>query len=174
MLFYTFKYLPVFIHLQKNNNDYLILKKAPSKEVAENQETKFFTLSEEKAEALFKQIIGIIEEKQLYLDPEFSLLKLSEITNIKSYLISYVLNNHKNTAFYQVINEYRVHKVCALISNKRYSNYTIEALGNLAGFKNKSTFYTAFKTHIGMTPLKYRTIIEKSTSQDAFPPSHFV
>lgn len=113
-------------------------------------------LQNEEATDIYKQISELVLTKRLVLDKNFSLQKLVEISNYKSTIISDVLNNHNNQNFYGFINEFRVNEVCKMLKNNENSHLTLDAIGELCGFKSKSTFYQSFKEVTGKTPLQYK------------------
>ena len=43
-----------------------------------------------------------------------------------------------------------------LLLNPEYEDYTITSIGLESGFNSKSTFYTVFKKHTGLTPNEYK------------------
>lgn len=54
------------------------------------------------------------------------------------------------------MNGYRVEKAKDLLTDKEQDLFNIEYIGEMAGFKSKSAFYTAFKKNTGLTPQAYR------------------
>ena len=53
------------------------------------------------------------------------------------------------------MNYYRVAEVKNLLQDLQNNNLTIEAIAQIAGFKSKSTFKTAFKKLTNMTPRQF-------------------
>lgn len=102
------------------------------------------------------KITNYIRENQAFLDKDMSLSKLSRLVEIESINISQSLNTGLNLSFNRFINSYRVDYVKALIGKGDYNNFTIDALGEKAGFNSKSTFYKSFKEFTGQTPSAYQ------------------
>ena len=50
----------------------------------------------------------------------------------------------------------RVEQSKKILIDPKYANYTISSIGLESGFNSKSTFYTVFKKHTGITPLAYK------------------
>ncbi|MFA8436916.1 MAG: helix-turn-helix domain-containing protein [Marinifilaceae bacterium] len=98
---------------------------------------------------------GIMENEKPYLDPEFDLVRLSELSNLPSHNISETLNGLIGQSFNDYTNNYRVEEFKKLASKEEYKNFTILALAFEAGFKSKSTFNAAFKKFTGKTPSEY-------------------
>ena len=91
-----------------------------------------------------------------YLAPELTLSQLSEQTKIPSHYLSQVINEKLKVKFLDFINEYRVEEAKEKLTDPKLSHYTIMATAYEAGFNAKSTFYSVFKKHTGMTPSQYR------------------
>ncbi len=87
-----------------------------------------------------------------FLDPNLNLVKLAEMMDINSKHLSMILNNSVGKSFYDFVNFYRIEEAKDLLMDPNTSYLTIEAIGRQAGFKSKSSFYTAFKKLTGMTP----------------------
>ena len=65
------------------------------------------------------------------------------------------LINTRYSSFNVWINEIKINYSIDLIQNSYLDDYSIEALAKECGFKSKTTFYRAFKTKTGETPLSY-------------------
>ena len=113
-------------------------------------------LVQDKIEGIYNQILEIIETKQLYLNTEFTIFELSKELNINYKYISQAINQGLNKNFVTFVNEYRVEHAKKLLLNPSHSNYTIEAISEMSGFKSKSSFNTFFKKHTGLTPSEFR------------------
>ena len=112
-------------------------------------------LSDERLENIAANIRKEVGEQQLFLDPEFNLKKLAEITDVPQVYISQVLNQHLGKNFYDFINEYRVEAFKQLIADAAHKKYSLLSLALEAGFKSKSSFNNAFKKYTGSTPSDY-------------------
>ena len=109
----------------------------------------------EETARLKAQLERLMVEKELYLNNNLSLDMLAEALNIKPKLLSAFLNGQLKKSFYTFVNEYRVKKVESWLLDDDMQHLTIEALSELAGFKSKSTFNSAFKKMKNMTPKEY-------------------
>jgi YesN/AraC family two-component response regulator len=63
--------------------------------------------------------------------------------------------------FNELTNKFRFEEVKMLLENAK--QYSIEGIGYEVGFASKSSFYTLFKKHTGLTPKDY---IRKSIPQN--------
>jgi len=146
LTFFTLRQTQVF-----NKVDLQVLEQIKTKN---NQTTT--SLKKEEAHSIYKNLSEIVEKDKLYLDKSLSLQNLTEICNCKPAVVSEVLNKHNNQNFYEFINEFRAKEVCRMLENNENTNLTIDAIGELAGFKSKSTFYKSFKKLTGQTPAQYK------------------
>ncbi|MCI4442700.1 MAG: AraC family transcriptional regulator [Lentimicrobium sp.] len=122
---------------------------------------KLSLIEKEEAKSIYSNLSNIVKEEKLFLDKNFNLQKLTQICNCKSSVVSNVLNNHNNQNFYGFINEFRVNEVCEMLKNNENAHLTLDAIGELCGFKSKSTFYQSFKEVTGKTPMQYKKELNK-------------
>ncbi|WP_142785230.1 helix-turn-helix domain-containing protein [Changchengzhania lutea] len=105
------------------------------------------------ASELLLKIDQAIQEQELYKNPNLTLTKLAKDLNIRSHLISQLLNDNLNKNFSLYINEYRIKEAKRIL--KLEPNLKIEVIAEMCGFNSNSTFYTAFKKITNTTPSKY-------------------
>ena len=96
-----------------------------------------------------------MEKEELYLNPDLTIVNVSEHINEHPRLISKVINTLNNENFNSFINRYRVEKAKTMLLNDESNHLNIEGIGNSAGFKSNSSFYTAFKKYQNSTPSKF-------------------
>lgn len=116
------------------------------------------TLSDSKINTIRGNLVALLEEEKLYLDPDLSLTSLSEKMHVNVHDLSRVINQALEKNFNQLINEYRVQEVKRNILDERKSLLGI-ALDS--GFKSKSAFNRIFKDQEGLTPSDYKKSIQK-------------
>jgi len=104
----------------------------------------------------YKQLCYLLEKEKIYRNPELSLSIISERLTISSTYISQLVNKLSNSNFSDFVNAYRINDAKQKLSDPNFSIYTILSIGLESGFNSKSTFYTAFKKHTGITPTEYR------------------
>jgi AraC-like DNA-binding protein len=107
-----------------------------------------------------KEFRKLLEEhfsnNQPFLKKGYRINELSEELKIPSYQLSAFINQEYGKNFNELVNEYRVLYLKKLIdTNPAYRQYTLEAMGQMAGFNSRTTFITAVKKLSGMTPLDY-------------------
>ena len=107
----------------------------------------------EKAIQLLFQIKDVVQQKELYKNPDLTLNQLAKEINIRPHTLSQLLNDNINKSFSLFINEYRINEALQILDSKQ--NLKMEIIAELSGFNSKSTFYTAFKKITNTTPAKY-------------------
>lgn len=141
-------YLTVLLLIFRNSGEAPMLKeKYKNKEM--DQETR----------DAIDQKLCIIIEKELFLNPNFSLEEASKELKLTKHVLSQYINEVQGKSFSSLIKEYRVEKAKKLLETEK--NYTIESLGYDSGFNSKSTFFTAFKQITGLTPAEYQKMQSK-------------
>ncbi len=121
-------------------------------------------LSDKKKERIKKDILRLFDEQKPYLDLEFNMNTLSELTGFPKHQITEVLSTEIKQNFFQFVNSYRIEAVKKQLANKN-NPFSIEAIGYECGFNSKSTFYTIFKKHTGKTPSEFRKLNNNKSSQ---------
>jgi AraC-like DNA-binding protein len=111
---------------------------------------------------LAQTIISEIKEKQLYKNKDFSISLASQHFSIPIHHISFIINNHVQKSFPDIVCELRIDHAIQLLKDNRNKKYTMEAIGNLSGFKSRSTFYSSFKKITGITPNEYYQNLKKA------------
>lgn len=110
----------------------------------------------------------LMEEKEIYLQPDLKLADLAGLIELSPHQLSQLLNDNLNKSFNTYINELRIEKACDWILQKQ--ELKLEFIGYNVGFNSKSSFFTAFKKKTGLTPKAYKEAIEaqkklKSTTE---------
>lgn len=111
-----------------------------------------------KHQILFERINDSIITKKKFTNPALSLESLASEFKISTSFLSQLINKYSNKHFTDFINNYRIELVKELLLNENYNQYTILAIGLESGFNSKSTFYTAFKKHVSLTPAQYKKV----------------
>lgn len=102
-------------------------------------------------------------DKKLFLDPELTIEQLAEISSLTTRKISTIINRHFNQNFFDYINFHRVEQAKQILTQLGKDASMLDVMAD-AGFNSKSTFYRAFKKHMGMTPTEFCLYIQ-STQQ---------
>jgi AraC-like DNA-binding protein len=140
-------------------NELYAERRASSKKVViKDSGTKYERsgLKEADAEKYLTRLLRCMETKKPYLNVDLTIQDVAESLNISRHYLTQVINERLNRNFYQFINEYRVEEVKRLLEDENYKKYTLTAIAFEAGFNSKSSFNSAFKEIVGMTPSEYR------------------
>jgi AraC-like DNA-binding protein len=120
------------------------LKTEDSKDIIEQDDKRFLLIKNH------------IENKKRFLEPLYSLENLSDETEISINKISQIINKKTGFNFSDYINQFRVERAKKYLTSKKYSEYTIVAIGLECGFNSKSAFYNAFKKFTNATPTEFK------------------
>ncbi|MDO9038897.1 MAG: helix-turn-helix domain-containing protein [Lutibacter sp.] len=127
------------------------------KEITAEENNKNGTRNTKKSEEeKFLMIKKHIKNNKRFLDPTFSLERLSYEMGISTSKLSHLINQESGYNFPDYINLLRVEKAKKYLLKSDYSAYTIVAIGLECGFNSKSTFYAAFKKFTNVTPSEFK------------------
>lgn len=110
------------------------------------------TLSEE----IYAGIQKLMEEEKAFKNPDLSLKLLSGQFRQSPQIISMVVNQKSGKNFNSFINHYRIEAAAQQMLDPKFEHYTISAIAMESGFNSISSFNTAFKKQMGLTPLAFR------------------
>jgi AraC-like DNA-binding protein len=99
-------------------------------------------------------LIASITQHRLFANPDLKLPDLAEHMDLSVHDLSRFLNDDLSITYPDFINSFRVEEAKRLLEMETV--FTVEALGNNAGFRSKSAFYRAFRKHTGTTPGNYQ------------------
>ncbi|MCG7534338.1 AraC family transcriptional regulator [Pseudoalteromonas sp. OOF1S-7] len=110
-------------------------------------------LDEAQSARIVKKITLAMQEKQLYLDADLTLQKLSQVSGVSPNYLSQVLNETLQMNFFDFVNHWRIEasKSRLLASKDSVLHIALEV-----GFNARSSFYKAFKKETGLTPGEFR------------------
>lgn len=110
-------------------------------------------------EKIVKQILLCLEDfenNNFYLNPDCNIDILAYEFKTNSTYLSMVINNNKKQNFTQYINTLRIKYILEKFENeKKYLNYTVQALSESSGFNSVQTFTRAFINYTKMKPSEY-------------------
>lgn len=138
-------YLVVLVLLFRNNAEPVF---SQEKEKYKNKQ-----ITPETQEQI-EQKLGLIVEKELFLNPNFSLEEAAKELQVPKHTLSQFMNEKLGKSFSNLMNEYKIEKAKKLLATE--NNLTVEGIGYNSGFNSKSTFFTTFKKITGKTPTEYQ------------------
>ncbi len=97
-----------------------------------------------------------MEEKEPYLNPSLTIQDISDDLEITSRELSVLINHKLGQHFFDFINSYRIEHAKNILKDATKTKVTILEILYEVGFNSKSSFNTAFKKHVGMTPTEFR------------------
>lgn len=113
-------------------------------------------LSKEKRERLFNYINTEVVVRQGFLRQGFSINEIAKKYNVHSQDLSAVVSYYFNENFSQLLQRFRVNKVCEKLRHRSQANVSCEIIGLRCGFSNRQSLYNAFRRIMGMSPSEYR------------------
>lgn len=112
--------------------------------------------SKEKSEELLRFIEEHFSRNKPYLQPDYSSLDLSNELNVCYQYLSFVINHCRGKSFKDFLNAYRVAHAIELMKDPGVQQYTLEWLGQKAGFGSRTTFFRAFQRVTGQPPSQFK------------------
>jgi len=131
-------------------------------DTSDGKSLKYSILNEKEVDELRSKLENTLENDQLYLDEDLTLLKLAEQLNSTDKKVSALLNQHMNVSFYDLINTYRVAAVKEKLGLEEFGKYSLLGIAQSCGFKSKSSFYRIFRKETGISPTEYKNQISKT------------
>ena len=123
-----------------------------------NEEMAIIAKTPELSKARIKQVqtalMSYLPEKK-FLQPGFSLTDLVKDLGIPEHVLTFYFNNHKGITFLKWKNQLRIEEAILLLNAGEAETNTLESVGKTCGYKSRSNFIQAFKTHTGESPSAY-------------------
>jgi steroid delta-isomerase-like uncharacterized protein len=110
-------------------------------------------LSESEARHLRDHLLAVMAEERPFLDPDLTLAGLADHLGVSTNHLSQVINSQCQQSFWEFLNHHRVEEAKRRLREAGPRDVLQVAMD--AGFRSKSSFYTAFKRHTRMTPREY-------------------
>ncbi len=111
-----------------------------------------------------KELFEKYADKEFYLNRDLDRKEIANYLNIQPHIFSAFISQAYEANFNDVINRYRIKYIEEGLKNEKWSELTLEAIAEKAGFNNRVTFLTAFKKFTGSTPTQYIKNIQLQTS----------
>lgn len=106
---------------------------------------------------LYQKLRLLLENEQLFLDPDLTLKRMADKLATNTKYLSQVINHQTGLNFQQFVNRYRVEEAKRKIADVQLKHLTLYGIALQCGFKNKSTFYKVFKEITQVTPKAFIT-----------------
>jgi AraC-like DNA-binding protein len=121
----------------------------------------------------YHELLRLLDQKKLYLDPLLNLEKLARSLNISGKQLSQLINETAGNNFNDFINRYRIEEAQMLIKKNNEGQPNILTIAYEVGFNSKSTFNTAFKKFTNSTPTEYRKRVSQPENLIPIPTFRF-
>lgn len=109
------------------------------------------------------------EVQKKYLERDMNLAKLAALLNTNTKYVSMLIAHHRGKKTTAYINDLKTDHIAALlIGNRKYRNYTNQALAEEAGFGSTQIFTLCFRNRIGMSPTSF---IQRLRASEKEPPA---
>jgi AraC-like DNA-binding protein len=105
---------------------------------------------------LLQQVKELFETQQVYLERTITLKSIATRLSTSPRELSQVINEGAQMNFAEFVNQYRIAKAKALLTDPRYEQEKIETIAYDCGFGTVTSFNIAFKSATYMTPSQYR------------------
>ncbi len=141
--------------------------RAPTTRLEGPEETEKYaksSLSDEQADAILSRVTRLMETERPYLEMGLTLPILSKMLDVSPNHLSQVINGKLNKSFFDFVNMYRVEETKKALISPESDRFSILGIAMDAGFNSKSSFYTAFKKHTGMTPSQFKERLPREHS----------
>lgn len=109
----------------------------------------------EQCQEMEERLNKLMAEEKLYVNPDLTMSMLATKLDLSSHALSYLFNQYMDTSFYEYINRLRVEMVKSMIDRGDAATYTIGAMGEMSGFRSKTSYLRSFKKVLGVTPKEY-------------------
>jgi len=119
------------------------------------QDKSVDTQLDERLQKIMEKTDALLEETELYKDPDLTLAQLAGKADVSANLLSQAINTVMKKSFYQYINDYRIEAFIRTASLPENKKYTLISLAYECGFRSKTTFNKYFKLKTGKTPSEY-------------------
>lgn len=95
------------------------------------------------------------EKKELFKKKDLTFSKMSDITNIRRQLLTYILKTQK-VSYYHYLHGLRIRYMTRLMmEDRRYLAYTLDTLADLCGYQSRQVFAKQFREINGITAQEF-------------------
>ncbi len=124
--------------------------------LGDKRKYKNINLSPDQIEKHREKVEGVMINEKPYLDSDFSLTELSQITSVPKHLLSRFFSESMNQSFTDFTNGYRIQRAKELLVDPAFQNHKIAFIAYDCGFNSLSSFNSAFKKLTGISPSEFK------------------
>lgn len=108
-----------------------------------------------------------LEEKEVFLNQDFTLQFAAKKIKTNTTYLSYVVNKNFQKTFSEYANELKINYVVAqMIKNSLYRKYSTQAIAESVGYKNATSFARSFNKKTGLSPVQFAQKLDKLDVND--------
>lgn len=101
-----------------------------------------------------------LDNDTLFLKLGYTINEFSKDIGIPVYQISKAITQYTGMGFKDFINQKRIQYCVQKLDSSHWKNFTVEAIAQECGFKNRNSFTNAFKKYKGVYPSEYKAGLE--------------
>jgi AraC-like DNA-binding protein len=113
-------------------------------------------ISKQSSDEFIEKIKQLMEQENLYLNPNLDINTLAKTLDIPAYQCSRLINDKFDKGFFDFVNMYRIQEIKRRLTDSSFHHFSILGIALQTGFNSKSSFNAAFKKVTGMTPSDYK------------------
>lgn len=132
------------------------LTPGPTDSAARDHKYEKSALDPETSHALLQDLERHMANEKPYLKSDLTLAELARQLSISTNYLSQIINEQTRSNFFDYINRHRVSAAKQMLVDANRARDNVLTIGFDAGFNSKTAYYSAFKKHVGQTPLQYR------------------
>ena len=129
------------------------------KDLRADKSTRHISNSDSLKSKLYLEITQVLEEKQIFRNPDLRITDISRILKTNRTYVSSVINSEFKSSFCDLINHYRIGYSKRLLLHQNV--YILEYISSESGFASVNSFLRAFKKETGITPGQFRKQLQK-------------
>jgi len=114
------------------------------------------TLGQVDIDDALERLEALMRDQRVYRNADLDLKSLAARLDLSGHQLSELVNSKLGKGVSRYIRDYRVAEAQRLLLEK--PSLSVLAISLEVGFSSQSSFYTAFRENLGMTPGKYREI----------------
>ncbi|MWB95855.1 helix-turn-helix domain-containing protein [Flavobacterium sp. GA093] len=124
-------------------------------QIITKKENANLSIDEAKENKIVEKLLAL-ENKQEFLNPDFTLPYVAKKIKTNTTYLSYVVNKRFGKSFGEYSNELKINYVInEMITNHMYRKYSTQAIAESVGFKNAVSFAKSFRKRTGVSPAQF-------------------
>ena len=114
---------------------------------------------------LSDDLLHLFDTEKIYRHPQLKVDDVAQKLGTNSQRLSILLNKKYKVSFNDFVNCYRINEAKEVLKIQdeggEYVYYTIQAIAEMVGFRSSSSFYSAFRQTVGVTPTEYKEAVRR-------------